>query len=989
MLTIVVCIILSSGLKMKAIETGSFEAPEGLDFRSFSKENPTDRINLAKTTGGINAILKVNAGKGLKGNPLSSSATAKSMAFDQYDSGESIELLDNRLMENFDGNIPTGWEAEGAVSKTGSCSWSTFYGVRLTGTDRPAALWQRVDLSRSGKEVREGDVLEGEFHYRGMEPMNMEGALNLMAYWTDADGMVIKADEDLFTNNSTIYFDRQFTWDAIKFRTTAPKGAKYFIFRLETNKHAIAEVDDFSLLKLSQRDKEKEFISVIPGYLVLNGETNKPINGRVLVQGFSIKSEKRAIIGGPRGALVMENDVLKKGNSVNMIPFTIQVAEKGIYGIGKLKQTFYIKYPLGGNRVGLTMTVNVVDGAKKPSIKLAEGTSVRTMTAFVKETDYQELTFDITNVIDNVNLSLKENGLEKDKAFSISTEQFRYGERSGSVFGNKVTVKFRPKEEKDYTATLCLTTACADTVKINLTGITAKKNKDWSEGFANEKEMDSRFKGEAWRNYHHFDKGYYYLDGRWTKKNTIEIDANGKLECDEIFVNGIKSIGVMPIMAAESLKAEISVDGGGHWQEVALTNGSFIPNTNRPTRFRLTNISSGEVTLRAIDVDNGRIEDRAKFNGIEQAMMLNADAQPLNKLEEYFENERHTRGLNMPGWQNIILQGNKSFNGCDQKSTQTGEIEEHCAQISFYNAMTNNSDPMKSWLVSPTLSYKNAASKIMTFRTRFEHPQDANQGKFGVWIITEDANGAKAQYIDITKNRLINDVEKDTWIDYCIDLSKVEGLQINDKFHIAFSFDAPMSGKTATLTYMIDDVTFGRTDITKPMADKDLVKFQFQPNEKSKAEEINITANNPKNPISVTVVPGRLKSQFSVNKQVLPAEGGTIGIQFFTKENRDEEAALLIQARGGESLLIKLIALNATSADQIEGNNIKVYPTIAEEVIRIDGEYESYYIFNMDGQLVQSGKKTESINISSLASGQYIVKVEGNKNVQNRFFTKK
>ena len=45
------------------------------------------------------------------------------------------------------------------------------------------------------------------------------------------------------------------------------------------------------------------------------------------------------------------------------------------------------------------------------------------------------------------------------------------------------------------------------------------------------------------------------------------------------------------------------------------------------------------------------------------------------------------------------------------------------------------------------------------------------------------------------------------WFDYRIDLSKVEGLTIDDKFHVAFSYYSPVGGNETSLNFMIDDVT--------------------------------------------------------------------------------------------------------------------------------------------------------------------------------------
>ena len=41
------------------------------------------------------------------------------------------------------------------------------------------------------------------------------------------------------------------------------------------------------------------------------------------------------------------------------------------------------------------------------------------------------------------------------------------------------------------------------------------------------------------------------------------------------------------------------------------------------------------------------------------------------------------------------------------------------------------------------------------------------------------------------------------WFDYRIDLSKVEGLTIEDKFHVAFSYYSPVGGNATSLNFML------------------------------------------------------------------------------------------------------------------------------------------------------------------------------------------
>ncbi|MFC4665302.1 choice-of-anchor J domain-containing protein [Falsiporphyromonas endometrii] len=949
--------------------------------KSEGRKNATAIISL----GEVKCEIKLS-GLALKGNP-NPEPDPEPNPDPKPEIKDNIELLKDQFFENFDQNdSPREWETKGDVRKTlKGYHPNTGFGIQLVAKEIPSAIWQKVDLTQEGKEVSKGDVLEGMIHYRGLAPKNPNGSLRLSCYWTDAQGKKITSEEDLFINNDHTYFDKQLAWGELKFRATAPEGAKFFVFGVETNKHAIAEVDDFSLLKLKSLAVKTEFVSIIPGMVVLNGEINKPIHSHILVQGYSLTGERKATINGPEGVLVMAQDKLPQGNSVQDIAYTITAKEKGIYGLGRKNSPFKIIFNNNGEKAECFITANIIDGDNKPSIKLAGENEIDKMSAYPQETSTQEITFDINNVIDHINISIKQGD---DKPFKINTGQFYYSEKQDKALSNKLTITFAPKESKEYKATLCLTTTGTDTVKYELTGIGLSRGEGWSEKFEADQKMDPRFVGGVWKGYHKFDRGYYKLDGAWKDKNEIILSKGGMIECDELFDYGIQKLSVTPEETAKDLKIEISIDGGGHW--VALENKDLI-DSHRPTRFRLVNTSAKDLTINSIDLDLSDKEHVQKFKSIEDAMILGVDKEPLNKLEEYFESERHTRDLIIPGWQNITLKGNRAFRGWDHKNLKTREIEERCAQISFYNSQVlEDTGEMQSWLISPTISYKAAESKVLTFRIRYELPQENSPEKFGVWIITEDNKAAKAQYLDITQYTMVKNPEDDTWIDYCIELDKVEDITINDKFHVAFSFDSPSSGKDVTLTFKIDDVTFGRTDITKPIADTEGLTFNFIPNVKTDPQKVKITVENPKNPLSVILIPKRLTDSFIIDKEYLPKDGGDIEVRYFSKEDKQRAAALLVQSRGGQSVMIKLLAMKDTSAELIEEqSNIKVYPTVAKEAINIDGQYHMYYVFNMAGQLIMSGNYTKSLDINAIPSGKYILRLVSEMNtIQTKSFIK-
>ncbi len=78
----------------------------------------------------------------------------------------------------------------------------------------------------------------------------------------------------------------------------------------------------------------------------------------------------------------------------------------------------------------------------------------------------------------------------------------------------------------------------------------------------------------------------------------------------------------------------------------------------------------------------------------------------------------------------------------------------------------------------------------------------------------------------------------------------------------------------------------------------------------------------------------------------------------------------------------KVLFSGATSVETIESDHIRIYPNPATTFIRIsnDRNRNSFYqLFSIDGRLLMSGvcKQEETINISKLPKGLYLLKVDG------------
>lgn len=78
----------------------------------------------------------------------------------------------------------------------------------------------------------------------------------------------------------------------------------------------------------------------------------------------------------------------------------------------------------------------------------------------------------------------------------------------------------------------------------------------------------------------------------------------------------------------------------------------------------------------------------------------------------------------------------------------------------------------------------------------------------------------------------------------------------------------------------------------------------------------------------------------------------------------------------------KVLFSGTTSVETIENDNIRIYPNPATTFLRISSDSindSQYQIYSIDGRLLMSGvcRQEETINISKLPKGLYLIKVDG------------
>ena len=906
---------------------------------------------------------------------------------DQATEKATVELLDDPFFYSFNDGKPTHWATAGTVTqlKAGDrYSSDTGFGVGIeTAANVDGYLKQVIDLNRTGKEVVQGDELECLIHYSTIESKRLEGPFRLALRWLDAAGNELVSTEKDFINNPDIYFGRMKAYGDLKFRTVCPAGAVKLEFALLVAPGSLVRMDDFSVLRLADKDKTP-LVAILPQYRTMMGEVGQPTTFPIALQGMHLSADQTPNFGGTKSSSVMKLDVekLPKNGTVKAnLTITPQVA--GVY-VGS--NTYKLRFSGADedNSGSLNLTGYFKRAGTTPTITLKAGQQVREMKATPGKTDEQQLDFDIKDVITNVNLALKH---DANSPFRIDVGQYYYATSSGKLYHRPVKVTFAPRKAGVYEAELRVSSVLADTLVIKLKGVSeAATSADLVENFTENRTMDGRFTGDAWKDYHKFDLGYWKLNGKWNSKSNVTLAAKDTLYYDELIANGVNTLQLTPASSAAKCTAEYSIDGGGHWKSLTVGDGEgkYVVGTHRPTLVRF--VSSESVEVQRVTITPNTIDEREAFDKIEEAMLKDADSEPLAVLNETFSDLRHTRILGLKGWQNLTVRGERPFYAWKQKNADQSVVENEVAQISFLKYGVEDRREHESWLISPTLSYKNAQSKDLTFSLMYRNQTTNGEELFGFYIITEKDGKATPYFLDISEYVPAGvKLEPDMWFDYRIDLSKVEGLTIEDKFHVAFSYYSPVGGNATSLNFMLDDVTFGRTDLPELSVDNDFIQFVFRPGQEMTPQPLNIYSNRTTAPVTITLAPSTQKKYFKLSSEKLPLEGGALAVGFKSNDSKTHAAALLVQTRGAEPIIVKLLAqpITAGISNVAGGDEDALLPVVSGSELTVNGKYQKYQLFSTDGSLLQQGGYQQRIDLSGVQPKVFILKLSTDEGVKS------
>ena len=335
---------------------------------------------------------------------------------------------------------------------------------------------------------------------------------------------------------------------------------------------------------------------------------------------------------------------------------------------------------------------------------------------------------------------------------------------------------------------------------------------------------------------------------------------------------------------------------------------------------------------------------------------------PTTLLNEHFDKGEKNKPLAIDGWKNIATKGtrawwNYTFSDTDESAG------EHVAKVTAYDSKVEDGDETEAemMLVTPALNFKDAASKVFTFRVR------------GDYLTDKQTDQLELCYIDLTDGEMyISPVggftmpstkdESGEWFEYHVDLTDQP---IADTFFMAFRFKSTR-GRNNAATYYIDDVSFGRTDLPVVRTDVASLAFEAIKGQDATSDEVTVTTQNLTEPIKLTLG-GANKSKFKLSESELPAEGGVFTVRFNSDAEGVHEAYVKLASRGAADKYV-VLTVNNTLQTGIAG--INVAPA-------------DITIFALNGVALKSGKAiTPAEAIKGLPTGTYILQKTDANSIQ-------
>lgn len=401
-------------------------------------------------------------------------------------------------------------------------------------------------------------------------------------------------------------------------------------------------------------------------------------------------------------------------------------------------------------------------------------------------------------------------------------------------------------------------------------------------------------------------------------------------------------------------------------------SGSFLLNTTMLMKDATANVKvtfapkeageyENEIEIYGLGLDtlrvkiNGKAGESTEPEPEKEGDELPLDASsPMKLVNEHFDNVTKNKPLSIEGWKNLAMVGKRAWWGYELPD-EDESAGEKVAKVTAYDGSVAEGEETECemMLVTPALDFKNSESKMFTFRVR------------GDYLLDNQTDLLELCYIDLAEGDMfVAPIEglnmpnmqdqSGEWQEYHIDLT---GQNIADVFFMGFRFKSTR-GRANSVTYYIDDVSYGRTDLAVIRPSLTQLAFTATAGKDAVSDEITVTGSNLAEPIKLSLG-GPNKNKFKLSTTQLPVTGGSFMVSFNSDEIGVHEAYVKLSSRGAADIYVP-ISVNNTVAGCIDGISVE----------QCDIE-----VYDINGRKIAKHKMTTAEKVKeNLPTGIYVIK---------------
>ena len=351
---------------------------------------------------------------------------------------------------------------------------------------------------------------------------------------------------------------------------------------------------------------------------------------------------------------------------------------------------------------------------------------------------------------------------------------------------------------------------------------------------------------------------------------------------------------------------------------------------------------------------NGKAEAKSEDN-IDWQTNFNWDqTTPLTYMYEKFDQVDHNQTIVLNGWQNVANVDQRPWWGFDESKTSPARGTETYAKATAYQYAKPTTGTWETWLVTPALDYKNAASKTFAFSVMGEYlPDEESATLFEIYYV-DPSQPEELRFQNLTESFTIPKTADENlhWNTFFLDLAPYAETMA-DVFHMAFRYTGP-NGNEGVVTYYIDDVSWGRTDLPEIIVSPaSIIDDAAVLNTKKTIGTISVSSRNLTNPITLSLA-GANYNRFELSATSLPIEGGEVAVSFEGQEEGVHEAYVCISSKGAPDKYVPMAVLckAAQGIGEVTGNGLQV---TGQKILR-DGQLfilRGEKTYNAQGQIVR------------------------------------